>query len=79
VRTPQGSCQHGQPLKCSLGALRSGETLTVTVVSAVERAGRQRNTARVTSSNRDPNLANNQSSAETDIAYKAPPPPAVTG
>ncbi|MGA9876623.1 MAG: DUF11 domain-containing protein [Solirubrobacteraceae bacterium] len=79
VHTPSGSCQRGQPLKCSLGTLRLGETLTITVVATVERAGHQRNTAKVTSSNRDPNLANNQSSAETDITARARPAPIVTG
>ncbi len=82
VHTGRGSCGEGAPLKCSLGKLKSGQSVTITVRARVLQPGHERNTAVVASESRDPNLANNQSAAESVVRAKPappPPPPVVTG
>ncbi|HTA13654.1 MAG TPA: DUF11 domain-containing protein, partial [Solirubrobacteraceae bacterium] len=82
ARPTQGTCHTSQPLTCSLGTIKRGESATITIIAKAKQAGEERNTARVTGANRDPNLTNNQSSAETNILHRhkrlAPSPP-VTG
>jgi uncharacterized repeat protein (TIGR01451 family) len=79
----QGTCHTSQPPTCALGTIKRGASATVTITAKAKQAGQERNTARVTGTNRDPNLANNQSSAETKILSRhrrlPPPPPSVTG
>jgi uncharacterized repeat protein (TIGR01451 family) len=77
----QGHCQLGRPLECSLGPLKRGAGATIRVVATAEHVGKEKNTASVTSTNRDPDPSNNQSSVETGVAapHRAPPPPTVTG
>lgn len=81
ARPSQGSCGGGAPLRCSLGELKSGASATVTVVAIAEHPGRLKNTAVVAGANRDPDLSDNSSSAESVIQAprKPPPPPIVTG
>lgn len=81
VRASQGSCGSGAPLQCSLGEMKSGAGATITVVAIVKHPGREKNTAIAASDSRDPDLSNNQSSAETGVVvpHGPPPPPEVTG
>jgi uncharacterized repeat protein (TIGR01451 family) len=83
ARPTQGTCHIGQPLTCALGTIKRDASATITIIAKAKQAGQERNTARVTGANRDPNLANNQSSAETNIQRRhrrpPPPPPPVTG
>jgi uncharacterized repeat protein (TIGR01451 family) len=84
ARASQGSCRIGRSLECVLGTVNQGAAAKVTVVALVERAGSERNTAKVTSANRDPDLSNNQSSVLTGVTARrkrTPPkaPPKVTG
>jgi uncharacterized repeat protein (TIGR01451 family) len=83
ARPTQGTCHASQPLTCSLGTLERDASATITITAKARQTGQERNTARVTGANRDPNLANNQSSAETKILSRhgrlPPPPPPVTG
>jgi uncharacterized repeat protein (TIGR01451 family) len=79
ARPTQGTCNSSQPLTCSLGAIRRDASATITIIARTEQAGKERNTARVTGANRDPDLSNNQSSAETQISRRNRPPPPVTG
>jgi uncharacterized repeat protein (TIGR01451 family) len=78
----QGSCHTAAPLTCALGTLGRGASATITILARAKQTGQERNTARVTGANRDPDLSNNQSSAETKILRRlrrpAAPPP-VTG
>lgn len=61
----QGSCTGTGPVTCSLGNLNSGNTATVTVVTrtGANTPGASTNSATVTSTTPDPNLANNTASA----------------
>jgi uncharacterized repeat protein (TIGR01451 family) len=83
VRPTQGTCHTSQPLTCALGTIKRGASATITIIAKAQQAGQELNTARVTGANRDPDLSNNQSSAETKILRgrrrPSPPPPAVTG
>jgi uncharacterized repeat protein (TIGR01451 family) len=84
ARTSQGSCRIGHPLECALGAMARNAGATIKVVAVVEHAGSERNTARVTSSSRDPDLSNNRSSVLSTVTArrrKRTPkaPPRVTG
>jgi uncharacterized repeat protein (TIGR01451 family) len=78
----QGTCDTGQPLTCALGTIKRDASATITIIAKAKQAAQERNTARVTGANRDPDLSNNESSAETNILHrhKRPtPPPPVTG
>jgi uncharacterized repeat protein (TIGR01451 family) len=80
ARPSQGQCHIGRPLMCTLGTIKRGALAKITVVTVVEHAGKEQNTARVTSANRDPNLGNNQSTAATGVlASREHVPPKVTG
>jgi uncharacterized repeat protein (TIGR01451 family) len=78
----QGTCHTSQPVTCALGTIKRDATATITITAKAKQTGQERNTARVTGANRDPDLSNNQSSAETKIQRRhrpPPPPPPVTG
>jgi uncharacterized repeat protein (TIGR01451 family) len=62
ARPPQGTCHTSQPLTCSLGTIKQGASATITIIAKAKQTGQERNTARVTGANRDPDLSNNQSS-----------------
>ncbi len=83
VHATQGSCTVARPIRCSLGTIDRDASASITGLATAEHTGTERNTASVTSSNRDPNPSNNQSSAETKIlrGHRRPPapPPPVTG
>jgi uncharacterized repeat protein (TIGR01451 family) len=64
----QGSCAgSGTDVACELGDLISGGTATVTVVARAAGSGAAVNTAYVTSRMYDPNTANNQAGATTEV------------
>jgi uncharacterized repeat protein (TIGR01451 family) len=82
AHSTQGACNTGQPLTCALGTIKRGASATITIIAKAKQAGQERNTARVTGANRDPDLSNNQSSADTNILHRhrrPTPPPPVTG
>jgi uncharacterized repeat protein (TIGR01451 family) len=83
IHTTQGSCTTTRPIQCSLGTIDRDASASITGLAIAGHIGTERNTASVTSSNRDPNPANNQSSAETKVTRRhrrlPPPPPPVTG
>jgi uncharacterized repeat protein (TIGR01451 family) len=82
VHAGQGHCRESAPLECRLGTLKRGEGVTIVISAKVLRPGRLRNTATVAADSRDPNLADNQSSADTVVRARPappPPPPVVTG
>jgi uncharacterized repeat protein (TIGR01451 family) len=78
----QGTCRTAQSLTCALGTIRRGASTKITILGRAQHFGRERNTARVTGANRDPDLSNNQSSAQTTITpipHAHGKPPIVTG
>jgi uncharacterized repeat protein (TIGR01451 family) len=82
ARPTQGACHTVQTLTCELGTVKRDASTTITIVATTKHTGHERNTARVTGANRDPNLRNNQSTAETGISPIAPTPgkaPTFTG
>jgi uncharacterized repeat protein (TIGR01451 family) len=83
IHATQGSCTATRPIRCSLGTIKRDASASITGLAIAGRTGTERNTASVTSSNRDPNPDNNQSSAETKILRRhrrpSPPLPPVTG
>jgi uncharacterized repeat protein (TIGR01451 family) len=76
IHTSQGSCHLTQPLACMLGKLSRDGQVTITIIAAPTASGTERNTATVSSPNRDPVPENNQSSASTDVTS---PLPILTG
>jgi uncharacterized repeat protein (TIGR01451 family) len=60
-----GSCSGTTKVVCSLGALGSGASATITLVAQVKQAGTIADTAKVASTTADPNTANNSSKAST--------------
>jgi uncharacterized repeat protein (TIGR01451 family) len=72
----QGSCdtQGGQNVSCNLGTLASGSAATVTIQVTAKKPGTVSNTASVTSSEADPQGANN-TVTETTTVLEAPKPP----
>ncbi len=63
----QGSCASGATVSCALGTLASGANATVTIVVTPRTRGQIRNTASVTSQQRDPNPANNRAETLTTV------------
>jgi uncharacterized repeat protein (TIGR01451 family) len=69
-----GSCSGASTVSCSLGTLASGGSATVTIVVKAVTAGTATNTATVSSSTPDSNMANNSATATTTIVTPPPPP-----
>jgi uncharacterized repeat protein (TIGR01451 family) len=67
ARPSQGSCHTGRPITCALGTITATGHATITVRATVTRAGAEKNSATAASASRDPNLANNLSSASTTL------------
>ncbi|HEY4278996.1 MAG TPA: DUF11 domain-containing protein [Conexibacter sp.] len=59
VKSSQGSCTTTAPIRCDLGTLQNGQTVTIKVVGQPLRAGTLKNSASVTSDVPDPNIRNN--------------------
>jgi uncharacterized repeat protein (TIGR01451 family) len=69
----QGTCNaSGSPLTCSLGSLASGATAVVNLTVTVTGVGAITNSATVSSSTADPNLANNTASEGISSSYANP-------
>lgn len=71
-----GTCSTGSSISCDLGGLASGSSDTVTFVVQQTTAGTATMTAQVSSSENDPNPANNSASASvttTGSTYSLPP------
>lgn len=79
VTPSQSSCdtQGSQNITCSLGTLASGAVATVTIQATAKKAGTVTNTASVTTTEPDPNTANNTVTESTTVlaAPKPPKPP----
>jgi uncharacterized repeat protein (TIGR01451 family) len=68
ARTSEGSCQRGNPLRCSLGTIAAGDRVTVTTVVRFRKAGRRkRNTATATADGTDANPSNNRDAATVRV------------
>ncbi|WP_191621224.1 DUF11 domain-containing protein [Marinihelvus fidelis] len=68
VSPSQGSCQHSNgTVSCTLGALASGGSATITVTVVPQAAGQVANTASVTGGNEDPNLDDNSATVMTTV------------
>lgn len=63
----QGSCSVSPTVACTLGSLGNGATAGVEIVVRADQAGDITNTATVAGKQKDPNQANNQSSASTHV------------
>ncbi len=66
----QGTCIRGDAANsvlCSIGTLSSGATATATIIVRPTTAGTITNTASVTATESDPNIANNSASASTVV------------
>jgi uncharacterized repeat protein (TIGR01451 family) len=59
VRSSVGSCTTTVPVRCDLGTLANGQTVTIKVVGQPLRAGTLKNSASVTSDVPDPDSSNN--------------------
>ena len=69
--TTQGSCTlTAGVLNCALGAIPSGGSATITLVTSTSTEGTKTNTATVASSTVDPNPANNTASVEVSVFGK---------
>jgi uncharacterized repeat protein (TIGR01451 family) len=70
--TTQGSCTYTSAtatLTCSLGAMNSGATATITIATTPQTPEVVSNTATVTATQPDPNSANNSSTQSETITY----------
>ena len=68
ARTSEGSCSRsGNVVTCNVGRIRSGETVTVSIVVKPTQRGALSNTATASSSTYDPNTANNTDSEPTTV------------
>ncbi len=65
INASQGSCSGTSTLTCALGALEDGASATVQVTAIANTTGSLTDTASVTSTETDPNPANNSTSATT--------------
>ncbi len=66
----QGSCsQASGTVTCNLGNISNGSTATITIVVTPTATGTISNTASVSSSVSDPNTANNNATATTNVIY----------
>jgi uncharacterized repeat protein (TIGR01451 family) len=63
----QGSCTLGRPLRCTLGAMKSGAHATITIVAEPKSTGTVKNTSTVTSAGHDGDPSNNVSSAKVKV------------
>jgi uncharacterized repeat protein (TIGR01451 family) len=72
----QGNCsvQGGQNITCNLGMLASGATANITILVTAKKPGTVTNTASVTTTEADPESANN-TVTETTTVLEAPKPP----
>jgi hypothetical protein len=69
VRTSQGSCRRGNPLRCSLGRIPAGGSVTIrAVVRHREPGRRQRNVASATGNGTDANRANNRDAVSVRVS-----------
>jgi uncharacterized repeat protein (TIGR01451 family) len=66
----QGSCSGTTTVTCTLGDLASGASATVTIVIRPGSPGSITNTARVSGSQPDPNLANNSATQTTQVSAR---------
>ncbi len=73
VTTSLGACTvSGQTITCDLGTMAAGATATIDVPVQILSAGSITDTANVTATQTDPNLANNTSSATLNATYPQP-------
>lgn len=67
VLTPQGSCSVGAFITCALGTVNGFGIVTVTVIAVPGALGVVTNSASVTTSSYEPNLADNTAAADTTV------------
>ena len=67
ARSSQGSCSGTSTITCALGSMANGAGASVTIVVQPRTAGTYSNSARVSASSPDSNLANNSASVATKV------------
>ena len=72
--TPSGHCNNSNPVSCSLPDLAQGSSATVTLVVKPTTAGSINNSATVSATSVDPNLANNTGTVAVTILSDADAP-----
>jgi uncharacterized repeat protein (TIGR01451 family) len=73
ISTSLGSCMvSSNTITCNLGTMAPGATSTVNIPVAVTGSGSITNTAAVSATEVDPNLANNTSSVTESVTYPSP-------
>ncbi|MGZ7022558.1 MAG: hypothetical protein ACXVJ3_15070, partial [Ilumatobacteraceae bacterium] len=65
--TTQGTCTGGAILNCDIGTMAAGATVTITLITTPSQPGTQTNTAVVSSSRPESNLANNTATASVEV------------
>jgi len=73
----QGTCSGTGPVSCDLGSLAIGASATVTITVTTTTEGVINNSASVSASETDPNMANNSTSESTTVNSPPPPPGAA--
>ncbi|MGZ4390873.1 MAG: hypothetical protein ACXVRK_01945 [Gaiellaceae bacterium] len=63
----QGTCTGGAILNCDIGTMAAGATVTITLITTPSQPGTQTNTAVVSSSRPESNLANNTATASVEV------------
>jgi uncharacterized repeat protein (TIGR01451 family) len=64
----QGSCTLGRPLRCTVGTMKAGAHVTITIVAVPTTIDTLKNTSTVTSAGHDGDPSNNVSSANVKVA-----------
>lgn len=67
VHSASGTCAKGPPVRCELGTLAPGATVTVTLIGRARTAGVLRNTVRVSGDGGDPQASDNVASVTTTV------------
>lgn len=74
VETTQGTCVNGTTLRCEIGTMAKGSTVTITLITKPAAPGKVKNTATVTGDARETNTANNTASASVLVTEAFTPP-----
>jgi uncharacterized repeat protein (TIGR01451 family) len=75
--TTQGTCTGGVLLRCQLGSMASGASVTITLVTTSSATGTITNTATVVGNEPETNTANNTATAQTQVTGPFVPPAPV--
>jgi len=79
VSTTKGTCTGGQVVRCQLGTLNKGASVTITVLVKTTQTGVVTNTATTVGREAESNTANNRATTTTLVKGPFTPPAAPTG